>query len=418
MNIAIVSIHARPSAGVPPYDNSAVHITGLARELGRLGHDVTVYSHGTCYKGIRKGRRVRLAPGVTVEHLSAVDAAPAPEDDLLTRIPEFADHLAQRWAKDRPDVIHAHNWLGGLAALSGSRDLDIPVVQTFHDLATFQRRAGVACSDTRARLEKAIGHSVSAVIATTGSECAGLVGLGVPRPRIATVPSGVEVERFTPRGAALPQAGTARLLVIAEPGERQVATAIQALVRIPGAELVVAGGPPIDELDGDDDIHRLRVMAKEEGVAERVTFVGAVDPDRLPDLLRSADITISLPSHQGFGRVAVESMACGTPVVVSAVGGHLDAVIDGVTGLHLPPDRPLELARRIRALLAEPTRLAALGIAGADRARSRYSWERIARETLKVYQSLLPSAEPAEPDSMDDDSVDQDLDTPILAAAS
>lgn len=415
MNIAIVSIHARSNAGIPPYDTHAVHITGLARELGRTGHDVTVYSHGTRFEGIRKGRRVRFAPGVTVEHLPAMDALSMSEDDLLAHVPELAEHLARRWAKNRPDVIHAQTWLGGLVALAGARDLDIPVVQTFHELATLARRAGLATSDTRARLEKAIGRSVAAVITTTGSECADLVRLGVPRPRIATVPSGVDVERFSPRGASLPHGDVHRILMVAEPHEHQVVTVIRALSRIPGAELVVAGGPPLDELDGDDDIHRLRVLAKEHGVGERVTFIGTVNPAQLPDLVRSADLTISLRPHEGFGRVPVESMACGTPVVVSAVGGHLDSVIDGVTGLQVAVDRPLDLARRVRALLAEPTRLAALGIAGADRARSRYSWERIARETLKVYQRLLPAAEVAEPES-DEDSAD--VETPVLAAAS
>ena len=120
-----------------------------------------------------------------------------------------------------------------------------------------------------------------------------------------------------------------------------------------------------------------------------------IDSAEVPGLLRSADLTVSLPSYESFGRVPVESMACGTPVVVTAVGGHLDTVIDDVTGVYVRPGRPAELAQRIRGLLAEKTHLTALGIGGADRVRARYSWERIANETLKVYESLRPAPEPA-----------------------
>jgi glycosyltransferase involved in cell wall biosynthesis len=87
-------------------------------------------------------------------------------------------------------------------------------------------------------------------------------------------------------------------------------------------------------------------------------------------------------------------MACGTPVVASPVGGHLDSVIENVTGIHVLPNRPVEMARRIRALLADPTHRAALGIGAVDRVRSRYSWTRVANETMKVYEALLSVPEP------------------------
>ena len=187
------------------------------------------------------------------------------------------------------------------------------------------------------------------------------------------------------------------------PAGNGVLTVIQALARIPDAELVVAGGPSLDELDSDPAIHRLRIAAKEADVAERVTFLGRIDSADVPGLLRSADLTVSLPSYESFGRVPVESMACGTPVVVTAVGGHLDTVIDDVTGVYVRPGRPMELAQRIRGLLAESTHLAALGIGGADRVRARYSWERIANETLKVYESLCPAPEPAPEQTPEED---------------
>jgi len=253
-------------------------------------------------------------------------------------------------------------------------------------------------------MERAIGRTVDALIATTEVECDELTRLGVTRKRIAAVPSGVDGERFTPQGRALlPRGDNPRIVMLSHRfAEDGVTTVINALARIPDAELVVAGGPSADELDGDPDVHRLRIAAKEAGVDERVTFLGRVDSADVPGLLRSADLTVSLPSYQSFGRVPVESMACGTPVVVTAVGGHLDTVIDDVTGVYARPGRPAELAQRIRGLLAERTRLTALGIGGADRVRARYSWERIANETVKVYESVCAPAE-AEATAEEDD---------------
>jgi D-inositol-3-phosphate glycosyltransferase len=395
MNIAMVSAHISPVAtGSASHEGLRVHVTELARELGRQGHRVTVY---TRRDGLGSGERVRLAPRVNVEFISAGNALPMPEQEVLSHIREFADKLAKRLADQRPDVIHAHHWLSGLAALSAADGLDIPIVQSFHGLATLQAKSEGNTSPARLRMERAIGRGVAALIATTESESAELARLGVARPRIAAVPSGVDSEKFKPQGRALlPRSDAPRILMLSgHLAGHGVRTVIQALARIPDAELVLAGGPAPEDLDGDQDVHRLRIAAKEAGVADRVTFLGRVDTSDVPGLLRSVDLTVSMPSYESFGRVPVESMACGTPVVVTAVGGHLDTVIDDVTGVYVKPGRPAELAHRIRGLLAEETHLVALGIGGADRVRARYSWERIANETIKVYESVRPAPEPA-----------------------
>jgi glycosyltransferase involved in cell wall biosynthesis len=109
----------------------------------------------------------------------------------------------------------------------------------------------------------------------------------------------------------------------------------------------------------------------------------------MPALLRSADLLVNVPWYESFGRAALEAMACGTPVVASAVGGHTDTVVDGSTGALIPPRQPDVLARKIRDLLGSPVLLHGYGIAAADRARARYSWERIGQETLAVDQQVL-----------------------------
>jgi glycosyltransferase involved in cell wall biosynthesis len=128
------------------------------------------------------------------------------------------------------------------------------------------------------------------------------------------------------------------------------------------------------------------MLAQEIGVGDRVAFLGRIPHNAMPKLMRSADLVLSLPRTVPNGMVALEAMACGVPVIASAAGAHLDSVVDGVTGFLINPGHPADLARRARELLADPTLRTAVGYAGADRARSRYSLERIGRELVRVYE--------------------------------
>jgi glycosyltransferase involved in cell wall biosynthesis len=186
--------------------------------------------------------------------------------------------------------------------------------------------------------------------------------------------------------------GEQRRLVTVTGLAEHVGIAIRALPRLPGTELVIAGGPGKDVLGGDDDYLTLAALAKAEGVEDRVTFTGHVDRGARPALLRSADLLVSTSPYEPNGMAVLEAMACGLPVVACAAGGALaDIVIDGTTGLLLPPGRPALLADRIRRLSGHPMLLSGMRLAAADRARSRYSWPRIAAETLAVYEQVTAS---------------------------
>ena len=141
-------------------------------------------------------------------------------------------------------------------------------------------------------------------------------------------------------------------------------TVIRALAAVPDAELVVVGGPAAGDLADDPEAVRLRRLAERLGVADRVRLVGAVPRPDMPALLRSADLVVCAPWYEPFGLVPLEAMACGVPVVATAVGGFLDTVVDGVTGILVPPQRPDRLAAAIRKLLAEPFWREAFGTAG------------------------------------------------------
>jgi D-inositol-3-phosphate glycosyltransferase len=393
MRIAMVSEHANPLAVVGGVDAGGqnVHVEALARSLAERGHDVVVH---TRRDSPTVQRRVRLCAGVVVDHVPAGPPRHVPKDELLPFMGTFGHELASAWAQEPPDVVHAHFWMSGLASLVGTRDLPVPVVQTFHALGTVKRRhQGDADTSPpeRLRLEAAIARQVDRIVATCSDEVEELVRMRVRRTDVTVVPCGVDLELFGERGPTLPRGEAShRLVTVGRLVERKgVQTVIEALAGLPDTELLVAGGPGPDEIDSDPDVDRLRTIAARCGVSHRVQFLGRVLREDLPALLRSADVAVTVPWYEPFGITPLEAMACGTPVVASAVGGLTDTVIDGVTGLLVPPRRPDVLAAELAPLLADRTRLDAYGMAAANRAQARYGWEQVAARTAQAYEDVL-----------------------------
>jgi D-inositol-3-phosphate glycosyltransferase len=338
-------------------------------------------------------RRVLMSQGVVVDHVAAGPPEEVPKDDLLPYMGAFGSELARTWAAEPPDVVHAHFWMSGIASLVGARELGIPVVQTFHALGTVKRRhQGNAdpSPPARLRLEAAVARQVDRIVATCSDEVDELARMRVPRSGVDVVPCGVDLQLFTDSGPVLPRAGGRRRLVtIGRLVERKgVQTVIEALGCLPETELLVAGGPTPDRLDADPDVRRLRRTADRHGVADRVHFLGRMLRGDIPALLRSADVMVTVPWYEPFGITPLEAMACGTPVVASAVGGLTDTVVDGMTGLLVPPRRPAEVAGALRRLLADETMLQGFCMAAADRARAYYGWDRIASQTAGVYERV------------------------------
>ena len=393
MRISLVAPSSDPLATHldPRAAAEATRVISLARALAAIGHRITIYA--------RKDSRVLpesaiAAPGVTVEHVPAGPPAPMDPDALAAHLPEFGDYLTQRWRRNRTDIAHAHSWTMGLAALAGARGLGIPVVQTFGSLGAAEQQHGLQdCpSGARIRLEACIARSADAVLASSAEELADLARFGVPRAKTRVVPCGVDTQQFSPDGPAAERSNRARLLA-AEPltDPDSLAIAVQALADIPDAELVITGGPDKAGLSKDRAHRDLMRMARTLRVGNRLVFTGRVAPADLPALLRSADVLVSTAPYEPVGMTMLQAMACGTPVVTPATGAARDAVVDVTTGLLLPPGvpHPEQLAALLRRLLANSLRLEAYGIGAADRARSRYPWERIAREALAAYATCL-----------------------------
>jgi D-inositol-3-phosphate glycosyltransferase len=396
MKIALVAQDAtllHPRTGSGP-DSDDIGLSELTRCLADQGHQVTVYAQKDQPD---QPDQAELHDGVRVEH---IDSGPVVADggdaDLLKRVPAFSGPLRDSWAHDRPDVVHALRWTSGLAALAAARDQGIPVVQEFGSLGVTERRDRVRTDGSaaaRIRLEPAIGRSAAAVVATHSAEVSDLASLGVHRSSIRVIPWGVDTDTFTPEGPAAQRNGRPRLLTAADLSQQAaLETLLRALTKVPEAELLVVGGPDRLQLADSAAYRALAGYAGTLGVSDRVLFTGKIEHQLMPALLRSADLVLSTCQYEPSGTTSLQAMACGTPVIAPPVHGHADAVVDGTTGILIPPDRPALLAQRIRQLLAHPMLLEAYGVAAADRVRSRYSWDRIAGETLAVYDKAAALA--------------------------
>ena len=389
MKIAMVSEHASPLAAIGGVDAGGqnVHVAALSTALAARGHDVVVY---TRRDDPTLPAKVRMGPGVSVVHLDAGPAQKVGKDQLVPYLPELAEGLIASLRRDRPALVHAHFWMSGLVAGIAGRELDLPVVQTFHALGAVKRlHQGNADGSPPERLavERRLARETDRVVASCTDEVRELLSMGARRDHVHIVPCGVDTEKFTPVGPIAARSGRPRLLALGRLVPRKgVDDAIRALATVPGAELVVAGGPVAGELDADPEVLRLRTIAAELGVADRVDLRGQVSRADLPALMRSADVVVCLPWYEPFGIVPLEAMACGVPVVGSAVGGLLDSVVSGGTGELVPPHRPDVAATVVRELLADDGRRARQGRAGVIRARSRYTWAAVAAGTERAYR--------------------------------
>ncbi|WP_367127281.1 glycosyltransferase [Saccharothrix sp. HUAS TT1] len=384
MKIAVVSAHASPLPvlGDAEEGGQDVHVADLAAALVTAGHDVVVH---TRRDSVRSVDLVHTRRGYDVVHVPAGPPSPLHPDEVLPHLDEFTRFLREQWRADPPDVVHAHYWTSGVASVLAAKDLDVPVVQTFHGLGAVEQQVGDgSVPEARLSTERLIGREADLVVAGCTDEKAQLVRLGVARSRVAVVAPGVDVELFKPEGPRLNRPLPHRLVSPA-PGAEDVITALRA---VPDTELVVVGGRA-------EDVRRLREHARESGVGDRVRLVGRVPRVAMPALLRSADVVVC--AAPGASSVApVEAMACGVPVVAGTVGGAVDTVVDAVTGVLVPPQDPKALARALRPLLVDDARREAYGIAGADRVEARYSTAQVAAEVVRVYRQATGRPETVE----------------------
>lgn len=409
--VAMLSVHTCPLATLGGKETGGmnVYVRDLSRELGRRGIYVDVFtrSQDSTVPYISHA----LGPNGRVIHVPAGPEVPIRKEAIYAYLPEFTWRVADFAAREglHYDIIHSHYWLSGCVAQQLREVWHVPFIQMFHTLGHMKNRVALRPeeveSDLRIAVETDVVCQADALIAATPAEKAQLMWLyGADPERITIIPPGVDVTHFhpLPRVEARARIGVlpddAMLLFVGRIDPlKGVDTLLQAVARIvaqspdglPRLCLVIIGGNlgPGGATE-NEEMARLLALRQELGIGDVVTFLGAKDQDTLPNYYAAADIVI-VPSHyESFGLVALEAMACGTPVIASEVGGLAYLVKNGQTGFHVPYRDPQALADKIMLLLSDPELRRRLGGQAVAYAQS-YAWPYIADQIIDVYRRLL-----------------------------
>jgi D-inositol-3-phosphate glycosyltransferase len=401
--IAVVSLHTSPldQPGTGDSGGMNVEIRALARRLADRGVAVDVYTR-CAGRGVPEVER--LGSKARVIQVPAGPCAPVTKDALPALVPSFVESVVARAEAEGPyDLVHAHYWLSGRAASVAQARWGIPLVASFHTLAEVKNRApGIDDREPAGRIdsERETLEAADLVLAPSPGEAENLVRLYQADPaRIRVVPPGVDAGRFRPRdrsdvadglglsGRVAMFLGRLQPLKGADVAIRAVARARALAPRITDdLVLAVVGGPSGQNASYVD---RLRRLASEEGIGDRVTFLDPRPHEELPWVYPAAEVMLMPSRSESFGLAALEAQACGVPVVAASVGGLRWVVEDGATGFLVPGHDPEAYARRLVEILADPS-LAARMSAGARARARRFSWERTVDGVVDAYAELIP----------------------------
>ena len=386
---AVLSLHTSPLAQPGTGDGGGmnVYVRELAAALGRLGHDVDVF---TRREDAVSPQVVDVEPGVRLIRAAAGPSEPVAKEDLAAHTAAFTDSvLAFMASAPTPyDAVHANYWLSGVAGHAIKHALDLPLLVTFHTAERIKSATSGEALTSRSAEEAAIVACADAVLASCEVEADQLTSLlGVPAERVALVPLGVDHAFFGPGDRdqarrALGFAADGPLLLFCGrlqslKGADLALATLAELVRRGGAHrLVVVGGP--SGSGGARFEAALREHAGEPLLAGRVEFVAPIPHELLSTYYRAADVCVVPSRTESFGLVALESSACGTPVVAADVGGLTALVDDGVNGLLVAGRDPSRWADAIEWVVADPLRSMRMSTGAVLRAQS-FTWRHAAR---------------------------------------
>ncbi len=386
LRIAMLSAHSCPVGDLGARDTGgmSVYIRELAHELGKQGHYVDVYTraHDPADRQI-----VDLGQQARLIHLKAGEEEQIHKLAVYSCLPEFTCNL-ENFRKNnglRYDIIFSHYWLSGWVGKYLQQWWQVPHVIMFHTLGAVKNAIGIGedAPELRIVTEREAANDCQRVIVATEREKEELIRrYGALPDKIGIVPCGVNMEIFQPvaRMAARQKLGLTNGKIILFVGRidplkgiDQLLKAIPRLQDYKGLRMIIIGG---DEYSRSE-IERLRKLAGELKIQDRVTFQGMIKQEELPYFYSAADVCVVPSYYESFGLVALESLACGTPVVATDVGDLKNIIRQGETGYVVAGNTPQNLADGIAPLLSRPPRDVESALSIRD-SINRYSWASIA----------------------------------------
>ena len=408
LRIAMLSYHTCPLATLGGKDTGGmnVYVRELTRQLGRTGIHVDVFTRS-------QDEHVPhvlhdLGYGNRVVHVPAGPEVPMAKRELAEHVPQFVEGVKQFAAEKnlQYDLIHSHYWMSGLAAEALSDAWDVPIVHMFHTLGEMKNR--IARSDEeregpyRIVGEKRVIARADRIIAATVAERTQLQYLyKAEKRKITIIPPGVDISHFYP----IPMDEAREYLGVDQNnklvlfvGRIEPLKGLDTLIRAiswrrtfhPGqVTLAVVGGDPnVSPQDMTAEMTRIQKLCDELCMGRMVVFLGKRAQETLPYYYSAADVLV-MPSHyESFGMVALEAMACGTPVIASQVGGLAFLIKDGETGYHVPDQDPKALSEKLLILLSDSHQREMMGLRAAEYAKD-YAWANVANQMIEVYERLV-----------------------------
>lgn len=406
LKIAMISFHTCPLATLGGKDTGGmnVYVKELTRYLGRAGVHVDVFTRS-------QDEHVPhvihdLGYGNRVVHIPAGPEVPLPKPELTHYITTFADRV-DAFAKEKSieyDLIHAHYWMSGVAGIALKQAWDVPMIVMFHTLALLKNKIAANSEfegDYRILGEKDVLQAAERVVVSTDAETTALTNLyGVDDKKLKIIPPGVNLGHFYPiaKDEARDFIEQKRACMILFVGRIEPLKGIETLIRALAilskrddvdqnsiCLTIIGGDATATEASMGEEMARLQQLRESLGVESYVNFIGKKSQDDLPYYYAAANIVVVPSKYESFGIVALESMACGTPVIASDVGGLAHLVQDGETGFTVPDNDPDALAEKILLLMKDQELRNRLGKQAAAYARN-YGWARIASQMTKLYQ--------------------------------
>lgn len=392
--VAVISLHTSPLVQPGSGDSGGmnVYVRELVSAQAQAGIECTTFTRAD-----RPGlpAEVLVEPGHRVVHIEA-----GPHNLPKEALPDITDEFRRGvldWIalNDKPDVIHGNYWLSGVVGHQLKHDLDVPFVSTFHTLARVKAEGGNPEPMWRDRAEAEIVNCADAICVSCVEEEQQFRRLyGDPQGRLEIVAPGVEQAFFAPgdrdgaRRALRLDIDRSLLLFVGRlqplKGPDVAIRALHELGRL-DADLVIVGGASGD--DGDNETARMHALVDELDLHDRVRFVEPQPHHILSTYYRAADVVLAPSRSESFGLVALEAMACGVPVVASAVGGLLSLIDDYSTGRLIDGRDPADYAKAVNEILDDPMLSASMGTAAVEKSR-RYTWGFAAARLRRLYGDL------------------------------
>jgi glycosyltransferase involved in cell wall biosynthesis len=403
--IAFVSAHASPLAGMGSIDSGGqrVYVAELALALAAGGHPVDIYTRmeDPCQPEV-----INWVSHVRVIHIKAGPLAALEKEGLPDYLEEFADNMLHFIIGKQLiyEIIHAHFFTSAMIASLLKKIILTPYVVTFHALGLAKRlyRNDMdRLQAQRCEIERFIVQDADRLLAACPQEREDLIQYyGADPGKISIVPCGFNPREFFPvdRQEARQRLGLpAKEPILLQIGRMAPGKGVETVMRAMGLlrslhrslKLLIVGGNA-EETDPllTPEAGRLQDVARDLGIQEQVSFTGRISRGLLRYYYSAADIFITAPWYEPFGRTPLEAMACGIPVVGSDTGGIKNGVLPRKTGYLVTPTDDTGFATAIGQLLDDKKLRSRMGRNGIHRVRQSFTWEKVAKQVAESYTAI------------------------------